>query len=149
MSWLVNAIAWIVNFFASGKAKSFMLIPFKISVGAIAVFTVTSFIAAIISLATFLVDLFNTFHDLINSFNDISNNIGSGSAYGISLQSIWNVFLGFLSASGLSTAITTSFSLFLTLFFSYMTVKLALIVSNAANNISRKMYETIMMMGQS
>ena len=81
---------------------------------------------------------------MITSFNNA--NVGDGDAYGITLNSIWNAFLGFLNASGLSIAITTAISLFLTLYFSYFAVKISKIIANTFMSVSGKLNETIRMM---
>jgi len=146
MKYLIDAIVWLVGFFSSSKSRFLALFPLKVSISALAIFSITAYISALISLATFLVKLFNILHTLFNSFNNSSSNI-SGEAYGISLSQLWNVFLGFLSASGLSVAISTSLSLFFLLLFSYLSVKLSLLVANAAKGISAKMAEIIMVVG--
>ena len=144
MNFIVNAISWIINFFASGKAKSVALLPLKLTVTSLTVIAISLYIGAYLALATFFVTLFNSFHDLITSFNNA--NVGDGEAYGITLSSIWNAFLGFLNASGLSTAITTAFSLFFTLYFSYFAVKISRMVANTFMTVSSKLNETIRMM---
>ena len=144
MSFIVNAIGWIISFFASGKAKSVALLPLKLTVTSLTVIAITLYIGAYLALATFFVTLFNSFHDLVTSFNNV--NVGDGEAYGITLNSIWNAFLGFLNASGLSIAITTAISLFLTLYFSYFAVKISKIIANTFMSVSGKLNETIRMM---
>ena len=145
MKFIIDAILWLVNFFSSKKAKSIALLPLKLSVNTLAIFAVSSYILALISLSYFFVKVFNILHELLHSVNNVS--FSDSEAYGISISTIWDTFLAFMNASGLSTAITTSTALFFSLFFSYFSVKLSLIVANAAKEVSRKMYESIMMLG--
>ncbi|WP_456479653.1 hypothetical protein [Nautilia sp.] len=136
MAWIINAIGWLVDFFASGKAKSAALFPLKITATTLTVSAVTLYISAYLLLASFFVLLFNKFHDILNSYNEISFSDSS-------LNSVWNAFLGIMNATGLSSAISSAFALFITLYFTYFGVKIAKIIAHTSMTISSKLNETL------
>jgi len=136
MAYIINAIGWLINFFASGKAKSAALFPLKITATTLTVAAISLYISAYLLLASFFVLLFNKFHDILNSYNDISFSDPT-------INSIWYAFLGVMNVTGLSSAFSSAFALFLTLYFTYFGVKIAKIVANTSMTISSKLNETL------
>jgi len=137
MTWIINAIAWLVDFFASGKAKSAALFPFKVTVTALTVTAITLYISAYLLLASFFVLLFNKFHNILNSYNNVS--------FDGSLGSIWHTFLAVMNVTGLGSALSSAFALFITLYFTYFAVKISKIIANTSMTISSKLNETLQM----
>jgi len=133
MSYIVNAIAWLINFIVSKNAKSLALLPVKISALAFTGLAISLYVGAYVGIVTFLINIINKFYDLINNFN--SANVGDGSAYGVSVSSIWNAFLGFLNASGIGQAFVTAVNLFFVLYFGYYAVVIAKMVGNVYRNV--------------
>jgi len=146
MTWLINAVAWIVDFLLSRKARFLALLPIKASITTIFILVAGLYISSIFMFVYFLVSVFNTLFDLIHDINNISP--GDGQAYGITLSSIWNAFLGFMYASGLSDAIMSATALLVTLLSGYFAFaitkviaeKLMIFISNISDIV--RMYES-------
>jgi len=126
MKYLIGAIAWIVNFIFSKKSRLLALLPVKISITIIFILVGSLYLGSILAFVYFLITLFNTLYSFIEKANQISV---SGNAYGISLSNIWNAFLIFLNASGLSPAILTSLSLLISLLTGYFTFALTKMIT--------------------
>jgi len=141
MTFIVNAIMWILNFLFSKKSLSVATLPVKIISLSITVVSITLFLSSIVFFVNFLVVLFNNFFDLINKVNNI--NIGSGSAYGLSLSNLLHILLTFISASGIGPALLNALSLGFTLFFLYLAYYIPRIVSKVFSEVSTKINEQI------
>jgi len=126
MKYLIGAIAWIVNFIFSKKSRLLALLPVKISITIIFILVGSLYLGSILAFVYFLITLFNTLYSFIEKANQISV---SGNAYGISLSNIWNAFLIFLNASGLSPAILTSLSLLISLLTGYFAFALTKMIA--------------------
>jgi len=127
MKFILDGIAFIVSWFVKKQASNVIKLPVKIAVVSLETLAITLFISAFILFANFLLKIVNLLYDLINQAN--TANVGSGEAYGITLSTIWHMFIGFLSASGLGDAFYISINLFLSLLFSYYAVKISMIIS--------------------
>jgi uncharacterized membrane protein len=138
MGWIVSAIAWLIDFFASGKAKSVALFPLKITVTTLTVTAITLYITSYGLLASFFVYFFNKFHDVLYSYNNITFSDSS-------LTQIWNAFLGIMNVAGLSTALSSSFALFITLYFMYFGFKISRLIATTSMTVSSKLNETLRM----
>ena len=138
MVYIINAIGWLIAFFASGKAKSVALFPFKVTVTSLTVIAITLYISAYLLLASFFVLLFNKFHDILNSYNNVSFNDST-------LGSIWHTFLAVMNVTGLGSALSSAFALFITLYFTYFAVKISKIIANTSMTVSSKLNETLQM----
>ena len=124
MAFIVDAIATILGFFLKKFTYKILTLPIKIAIYTFVSLAVGVYVGAYIFLFSFIFKLVNDFYSYINNFN--SMNVGSGSAYGLSLSTIWHMFVGFMSASGIGTAFYLSANLFLSLLFGYMVVKVTI-----------------------
>ena len=122
MAFLVEAIASILGFFLKKATYKLLTLPIKIAIYSFVALAVSAYVGAYVLLFGFIFKVVNDFYSYINNFNNL--NVGSGSAYGLSLSSVWHMFIGFMSASGLGTAFYVSVNLFLTLLFGYLVVKI-------------------------
>ena len=122
MVYIVNAIAWLLSFFTKKGLMTALTLPIKIAIYTFVGVAITAYVGGIVMFFGFILELVNNFYSYINNFNSL--NMGSGSAYGLSLSTIWQMFIGFMSASGLGNAIYISTNLFLTLLFGYLIVKI-------------------------
>ena len=143
MKYIIDAIAFIVGWLLKKKALSLAKLPVKIAISGFVGMSLTLFISAFILFANFLLTLLNDLYDLLNQVNNASP--ADGEAYGISLSTIWNAFLGFMSASGLGHAIYLSLNLFLSLLFSYYAVKIAMLVGFAFKETAKLLTNTATM----
>jgi len=134
MGYIVNAIGWLINFIVNKNAKSLALLPIKFSAFALTGIAITLYVGAYISLVMFSIKIINQFYDLIDKINQASVT-SSSSAYGITLSSIWNAFLGFINASGIGEAFLTALNLFFALYFGYYAVVIAKMVGNVYRNV--------------
>lgn len=135
MSFIVTAITSILGFFLKNAAYKALTLPIKIAIYTFVGVAVAAYVSSVILFFNFLFKIVNMFYSYINHFNSL--NVGSGSAYGISLSTIWSVFVGFMSASGLGTAFYISVNLFLSLLFGFIAVKITLKVSNVLKETAK------------
>ena len=135
MTFIVNAIAAILGFFLKKEAFKVLTLPIKIAIYTFLGLAITAYISAFVLFFNFIFKVINMFYTYLNNFN--SFNVGSGSAYGLSLSTIWTMFVGFMSASGLGTAFYVASNLFLTLLFGYLAVKITLKVSEAVKEVAK------------
>ncbi len=143
MKFILDGIAFIVAWFLKNKALEAAKLPVKVAVFAFVGMSMTLFLSAAILFGNFLLTLLNDFYDLLNQANNAS--VGSGEAYGVSLSSIWNAFLGFMSASGIGEALYISINLFLSLLFTYYGIKISFFVANVFKEVSHLLVNTTTM----
>ena len=129
MKFVIDAVMWIVNWLFSKKARILASLPLKISITTIFVLVGSLYLSSILAFVYFLITLFNALFDLINQANNAGSSVGSGEAYGITLSSLWNVFIGFLNASGLAPAMLTATSLLVTLLSTYFAFALTKMIT--------------------
>jgi len=127
MAWLVNAVAWIVEFLLSRKARFLALLPIKVSITAIFIFVGGLYVSSIFGFVYFLVSIFNSLFSLIKNLNSVS--VSDSEAYGITLSSIWNAFLGFMNASGLADAILSAVALLVSLLSGYFAFAITQVIA--------------------
>ena len=140
MSFIVTAITSILGYFLKNATYKLLTLPIKIAIYGFVAFAVTAYISAYLLFFDFLFKIVNMFYSYINHFNSL--NVGSGSAYGVSLSTIWSVFVGFMSASGLGTAFYVSVNLFITLLFSYLGVKVVISVGRVFKEVAKLVSNT-------
>jgi len=126
MNFLINAVAWIVDFIFSKKSRLLALLPVKLSITTIFILVGSLYLGSILAFVYFLITLFNTLYSLIGDVNKISV---SGEAYGVNLSDIWNAFLVFLNASGLAPAMLTALSLLISLLTGYFAFSLTKMIA--------------------
>jgi len=127
MTWLINAVAWIVDFLLSRKARFLALLPIKASVTAIFILVAGLYVSSILLFVYFLVSVFNAVFALIKDLNTIHP--ADGEVYGITISSVWNAFLGFMNASGLADAIMSASALLVSLLSGYFAFAITKIVA--------------------
>jgi len=134
MTYIINAIAWIVDFLLSKKTRFIAFLPLKVAVYSLTSLAVTLYIAAFIAFGAFLLKIVNLLYSLLDQANNV--NIGSGEAYGVTLVSIWHAFIGFMYASGIGEAFMTALNLFLSLLFMLYAVRISITVSRVFMEVS-------------
>ncbi len=127
MTWLINAVAWIVDFLLSRKARFLALLPIKASVTAIFILVAGLYVSSILLFVYFLVSVFNAVFALIKDLNTIHP--ADGEVYGITISSVWNAFLGFMNASGLADAIMSASALLVSLLSGYFAFAITKVVA--------------------
>ena len=135
MTFIVNAIAAILGFFLKNATYKALTLPIKIFIYTFLGLAVTAYVSAFVLLFNFILKIVNMIYTYLNSFN--SSSIGSGSAYGLSLSTIWQMFIGFMSASGLGSAFYVASNLFLTLLFGYLAVKITLKTAEVIKEVAK------------
>lgn len=145
MNFLVDAVASILGFFLKREAFNVLTLPIKIAIYTFVGIAITAYISAVIFFFNFLFKLINMFYDYINNFNSL--HVSSGSAYGISLSTIWDMFIGFMSASGLGEAFYTASNLFLSLLFGYVAVKVTLKAGSVIKEVGKLMADSSFIIG--
>jgi uncharacterized membrane protein YqhA len=134
MQFIINAIAWLIDFIVKKNAKTLALLPIKFSALALTTIAVGLYIGAYVALVTFSIKIINKFYDLITQVNNVDFS-SSSKAYGISLSDLWNVLIGFLHASGIGDALVSALNLFIVLYFGYYAVVIAKMVGNVYRNV--------------
>ncbi len=145
MTFIVNAIAAILGFFLKNATYKAVTLPIKIAIYTFVGIAVTAYISAFILFFNFIFKVVSMIYTYLNNFN--SFNVGSGSAYGLSLSTIWSMFVGFMSASGLGTAFYVASNLFLSLLFGYLAVKITLKVSEIIKETAKLIADSSMIIG--
>ena len=135
MSFIVTAIGSILGFFLKKEAFNVITLPIKIAIYTFVGIALTAYISAFILLFDFVFKIVNLFYKYLNDFN--SFNPGSGSAYGLSLSSIWAMFVGFMSSSGIGTAFYIASNLFLTLLFGYLFVRIVIQSAKVVKEVAK------------
>jgi len=140
MSFILDVLSFIVAWFVKNEAFKLAKLPIKIAVASLEGLAITLYISAFILFANYLLKIVNLLYDLLDKANNSS--VGSGSAYGITLSSIWYMFIGFLSSSGLADALYISINLYLSLLFSYFAVRVSMIVAEAFKETVKMITDT-------
>ena len=119
---LAGILAYIIKFF-SEKAVT---LPIKIAIASLLVIVIGLYVSAFVLFANFIFKLVNTLYNLIQNANGIS---ASSSFYGVSVS--LNTVFAFLNASGIGEALYTVLSLYFSLLFGYLAVKISIISAKA------------------
>ena len=145
MTFIVNAIAAILGFFLKNATYKALTLPIKIAIYTFVGIAIVSYISAFVLFFNFIFKIVNMIYTYLNSFN--SATVGSGSAYGLSLSTIWHMFIGFMSASGLGSAFYVASNLFLSLLFGYLVVKITLKTAEVIKEVSKLVAESSAIIG--
>ncbi|EDM22859.1 hypothetical protein [Caminibacter mediatlanticus] len=145
MSFIVNAVMWIVNFLFSKKSISIATIPLKVVSFTLTSITISLYLSSIVLFVNFLVKLFNVFFDVIHKANHLS--VASGSALGMSLNDYLNVALSFISASGIGPAFLNALSLGFSLLFLYLAYYIPRLISKVFSEVNKKIQDEILVIG--
>jgi len=117
MKWFIGFlggfISRILSFFVKKFGYQVVLFTLQKSVQIIVIAILLAFFTYTLA---YILQIWNTFSSLINDLNNIGNNVGSGSAYGITLSQIMQNARGFIYSSGLSDALVTSGNLLISIF---------------------------------
>ena len=78
-------------------------------------------------------------------FNNVNNmNLSSNSeAYGVSLNNLLSVAIAFLNASGFGPALLNAFTLGVSLFFSYFSIKISYFLAKKFIEVARYIQESV------
>jgi len=145
MAYIVSAVAAILGFLVKKFSYKLLTLPIKIAIYSFVVMAISAYVGAYVFLFSFIFSLVNKFYSYIENFNNFD--VSSGSAYGISLSSIWHMFIGFLSASGIGSAFYVAVNLFLSLLFGYMIVKITIQSATVFKNVANLIANTSAMVG--
>ena len=139
MQFIVDGLSFIISFFMKKLAEKSLTLPIKVAVATIQGIAITLYIASFIAFANFIFKVVNMFYDFLQKSSSVS---ASSHFYGVSFSI--DTVLSFLHASGIGEAFYTALSLYLSLLFGYLGVKLSIISAKAVRDTAKMISDTAM-----